>query len=248
MLAGRAQQAAAGWSFNPVGVVFDGANDYLTAASLTGQADSAQVTFSAWIKPDSSNVGIYAQDTAARFEIYWDSGFGLVISETNGASTRLFSSALVLSTGVWQHLLISIDMSNASKRHVYIDDASVSMSWNTYNTSAVLNFTPASGNHVVGDFNNYNFPFDGAMADFWMAPGEYLDLSVEANRRKFITAGGVPAFLGNKGELPTGAPPLIYLGGRYGKASNWNVNRSRNGDFSLTGSLGTDATPPGVLL
>ena len=34
------------------------------------------------------------------------------------------------------------------------------------------------------------------LAEVWIAPGQYIDLSIESNRRKFITAGSKPVELG----------------------------------------------------
>eukprot|EP00951_Prasinocladus_malaysianus_P002741 scaffold19422_cov43-Prasinocladus_malaysianus.AAC.1 len=55
------------------------------------------------------------------------------------------------------------------------------------------------------------------MAEFY-ATREFLDMSVEANRRKFVSASGAPVLLGVDGSLPTGNAPDIYLSGDSG---NW---------------------------
>lgn len=39
----------------------------------------------------------------------------------------------------------------------------------------------------------------------------FMSLSVEANRRKFIAAGGTPQWVGRHGEIPFGEPAAVYL-------------------------------------
>lgn len=51
------------------------------------------------------------------------------------------------------------------------------------------------------------------MGHFYANLAQALDLRIEANRRKFVTADGGPADLGGNGEMPTGAIPAFYLDG-----------------------------------
>jgi hypothetical protein len=65
---------------------------------------------------------------------------------------------------------------------------------------------------VIGDSTttgseNY---FDGDIAEVYIAVGQWLDLTVQANREKFVL-GGKPVNLGADGSLPTGVAPTIYL-------------------------------------
>jgi hypothetical protein len=57
--------------------------------------------------------------------------------------------------------------------------------------------------------------------DYWV-DDSYIDLDVEANRRKFITAGNTPVNLGNNGQLVNGTSPQLYFGGL---SSNWLSNK-----------------------
>jgi hypothetical protein len=77
----------------------------------------------------------------------------------------------------------------------------------------------------------------GDIADVWLAPGQFVDFRIEANRRKFIDALGKPVFLGANGELPTGvAPPVFHSG----DATEFIVNKGSAGDvFSLKGAIRT---------
>lgn len=73
-----------------------------------------------------------------------------------------------------------------------------------------------------------------------MAPGVYMDLSVDTNRRKFIDISGRPVALGPDGSLPTGSRPALYF---TGASSVWHNNRgSGGGGFTVSGGLTTAAT------
>ena len=72
-----------------------------------------------------------------------------------------------------------------------------------------------------------------------------MDLSVTANRRKFINASGAPRYLGASGELPLGAAPDIYCKVPTGAAdaTGFATNRGTAGNFTITGTLGLIAGP-----
>lgn len=83
--------------------------------------------------------------------------------------------------------------------------------------------------------------FLGDMADFWFAPGQFIDFSIVGNRRKFITAGGAPVFLGATGELPTGTAPAVFF---TGGASSFGTNKGTGGTFATTGTLTNASSHP----
>ncbi|HXJ61893.1 MAG TPA: hypothetical protein VNU68_35085 [Verrucomicrobiae bacterium] len=85
------------------------------------------------------------------------------------------------------------------------------------------------------------------VADLWFGQtGDFVDLTVEANRRNFISATGGARFLGVTGENPFGVTPPLFLT-RDGAATTFTVNNGRGGPFSISsGTLGDPATnPPG---
>jgi hypothetical protein len=86
---------------------------------------------------------------------------------------------------------------------------------------------------------------DGGMAELFFAPGQFLDFSVQSNRRKFRSSGGKPISLGADGSTPTGTKPLIYLHLDDAEtANNFATNRAGNGNLTVTGALTTRATSP----
>lgn len=91
-------------------------------------------------------------------------------------------------------------------------------------------FSDSVGSNFVGD-----------AADTWIAPGQFIDFSVEANRRKFIDVNGKPVDLGADGSTPTGtAPPMFFSG----NAAGFPTNKGTGGVFTLTGSLTNASTSP----
>ena len=82
---------------------------------------------------------------------------------------------------------------------IYVEDASdASISFNTNDTIAY-----ATG---VTDWqlSNVGQPANNDIADFYFDPTTFTDLTVTANRRKFISAGLAPVNLGTNCATPSG--------------------------------------------
>jgi hypothetical protein len=135
----------------------------------------------------------------------------------------------------WHHVLISVDTSNTSNRHVYFDDSSMGGSWDIYTVDSIIDYTVQLNIGRRG-VNNTRY-LKGYLADVWIDFDNYIDFSVEANRRKFISAAGLPVNLGSDGSLPTGSAPEVFLSG---PAADWHTNKGTGGGFSEVGEL-TDA-------
>ena len=87
-------------------------------------------------------------------------------------------------------------------------------------------------------------PFEGDIADVWIAPGVDLRESgdiPEATRRKFSTADNKPVDLGSDCSAPTGTVPAICFSG---DASTFGTNKGNGGAFTLSGTLTNAATSP----
>ena len=134
---------------------------------------------------------------------------------------------------------MSWDMAVTS--HVYVNDASDKNQVTL--TDDTIDYTKEDC--VVGAQGDGTFKFDGCLAELYFAPGQYLDFSIVANRRKFISASGKPIQLGRRGELPTGTAPLVYQHLDKGEAvANFATNRGPGGDFTITGTPDTGSTSP----
>lgn len=234
------------------GATFDGTTDYLTrGAGLTGAADSKLLTFSGWFKWDGAVEGgrVVASVTTVggatqRTRVHFDSTPGsnrFSVSGYNAAGAQILAAgaAQIPVAGRWCHYLFSADLSNAAKRHLYIDDVSdVNVGTHTNDT---IDFTMADWG--VGALPDGSIKLDGDLADVWFMPGVYIDFSVEANRRKFIDSMLRPVGLGADGSLPTGTPPLIFLSG---EIAAWHTNKGTGGGFTVHGALAEASFVTGV--
>jgi len=182
----------------PEGVSFDGSNDYLSRTSdLSGNSDSKTFTFSAWVYVayDGSSKWPYVINFGSNGDFYisnTESNQSLSLVANNSGGTRILQIAS--GVGSWaintlNHALISVDLANSSNRHVYINDALVSATWNYY-TNDSINFTNSLIN--IGANKNSIAPMYGRLAHVFL-DYTYRDLSIESNRRLFIDSDGKPA-------------------------------------------------------
>jgi hypothetical protein len=179
-------------------VEFDGTSDYLRRSSdMTGNADGKTFTFSCWLyKKSDSSYSIYNNRNASGygFQVFASSSTKITIYATNASGTAVLNmqnSTSEMSLYTWTHILISMDLSNASNRSVYINDVdkTSSFSFSAYSNDNI-DFT--QGDHFVASRLATDAKFDGRLSNVFL-DYTYRDLSVEANRRLFITADGQPA-------------------------------------------------------
>lgn len=225
---------------DPVVAVFDGAYYLRRVGGLTGATDSKQFTFSFWLRLDAIGItqSIIRSATAlagstARTSIYIDAAGRVVVEAYNAAGTKILDQqSSPLTAGPLFHVLGSFDLANASRRHLYVTDVS-DIAVNITFTNDTIDFTMPDWS--IGDRPDGGAsPLSGQLADVWFAPGVDYDLTVEANRRKWIDADGNPVDLGADGSTPTGSAPAIFLSGDlYG----WHSNKGYGEGFSPIGTL-----------
>lgn len=256
----------------PTGFVCDAAHFDGTAARMdragtfTGQASSGSGIFSIWLKAShaASLAGnfVFLMDQSASpgnafFSVNLTSGLGAGFNEDgiqiagfDSTVTRVFgvttSSGLTDASTAWIHYLVSWNTATpAVKVMVNGADHSADGTVDTVSGSVAL----ASANAPrVGYLNNLGTVqqwYQGGMAEVYFAPGQYLDVTVAANLQKFRTSGGKPENLGTDGSTPTGTAPLVYLHlDDLQAASNFATNRTGKGNYTITGTLTTEATSP----
>lgn len=235
----------------PLGAAdFDGSAARMArGAGLTGAADSKTGIFSSWLRLDSGGDGTnryFLQSGSAgvgrtTFVLLSTNIFSFVEMNAAAATILQISSTTAYTSGAtWLNVLASWDLA-ANASHLYIND--VSDQTVTTRTNDTIDYTDT--NWFAGSSNFGDFWFNGCMAEFYYAPGQYLDFSTLANRRKFIDANRRPVSLGTTGGLPTGTDPLIYFHLDKGEAvANFATNRGTGGNFSITGTLTAASTSP----
>lgn len=233
---------------------FDGTNDYMVlGAGLTGAADSKSGIFSCWVRLDGGNAaemeicngvtllgGSFRRFTARRMST---NVFNVLCNRASDgtAAMQISTSGTYTSAATWLHVLASWDVSTVGARSLYINDVS-DLVENTF-VDTTLDYTVADVG--VGALPSAGSKLNGALAELYFAPGQYLDFSVVANRRKFISSALKPVYMGIDGAGPTGTAPLVYQHLNDGEAvSNFATNRGTGGNFTITGTLDTGSTSP----
>jgi hypothetical protein len=173
-----------------------------------------------------------------------------VLNTTGGAlnSYSTASTPLYTASPVWHHMLASWDVSpvnpDPSIATFYIDDVD-SISAPPAPTSVTADIGYNSPEVMAGADHLGTTKFNGSMAELYFNTVAYMDFTVVANRRKFISSLLKPMDLGADGSLPTGSPPIVYFHLADGEApANFAINRGTGGNFSITGALTTASTSP----
>jgi hypothetical protein len=226
-----------------VAVNFDGTNDYLTrGGGLTGAVDSKTLTVSTWIKNNSDGsfktlIESYVSTTIRHQFLKRDiNNLSMVLQNSAGTvilNVRTTSGSNAAANG-WKHYLLSVDLSDVGKRWLYLNDVSDYQSI-TY-TNDTIDWTLDDwyfGNSLSSSL------LSADLANFLFWPGVYLDCSVTANRRMFISAAGKPVHPQVSIDA-LGVPKMAF----YGQLSDWPTNKGSGGAFTMHGALTASATDP----
>lgn len=222
-------------------VQFDGSNDWLERdADLTGIVDNKVGLLSYWFDPrggDATNMHVLANSTV-KMKTWRHSGGTLrVLCQDGGLILNMLSTGSYVAANGWIHLLASWDLGNA-KAHLYIDDADDLNVGALTLVDGVIGYS-ASDWAVGADVAGGN-KLNADLAELYFT-NEYMDITVESNRRKFRTSLGKPALLGADGSDPTGTAPLVFL---EGATPSWHTNDGSGGGMTEFGALTDGASSP----
>lgn len=227
----------------PEGVDFDGVKDYLSRSSdLVGNVDSKTFTFSCWVYLPSSytnnavikeiyNNG-YAQGIAIVLEDTTVNHYFIVYTyNTSGEAIGNFKIPIAspIKRDTWNSIIISCNMSNTGSPKIYVNDIYNGVAV-TQLTNESINFT--NNTHNVGKYSAGNGTFKGRLSHLFL-DYTYRDLSIEANRRLFITADGKPTPTATLKALN----PILYLPLK--DAATAHINEGTGGNFTLNGTIAT---------
>lgn len=237
-----------GGTYQANAVNFDGTNDYLTRGSdLTGSADGKEITLSFWYKPTAlgaTRAVLTNTDNRVYFAV--NSSGAFVFSAYNSSNDVILSAGTntdPITAGNWHHIIVSVDLSNSSNRHVYVDDLPITTNYGVY-IDDDMNFTESDWSFGApdggGGSGSGGIRIYGDVSDVWF-DDTYIDISVEASRRKFISPSGRPVNLGDNGSTPTGSSPLITL---KNPTDTWHTNVGTGGGFTENGTLTTATSSP----
>ncbi|CAG1006024.1 hypothetical protein RHIZO_03226 [Rhizobiaceae bacterium] len=211
-------------------------------STISGATDGPRYTLSTWFRmlPQASNqtTQVLFENNAGRIQLgfYSDAAsdplYDVWISGKNSSDVwhvDMYKNDYI-AENVWYHLVASFD-TTLGAGHVYVNDQE--LAYNVLDVSSGGQAMDVQTNAYFMHFYGWANGFRGDVADFWF-DNVYLDLDVEANRRKFRSASGRPVNLGVDGSTPTGSQPLIFFSG---DRTTWATNKGRGGAFTLTGSL-----------
>lgn len=197
--------------------------------------------YSQWVCSPLGGGGIHASigPSFVPFLGFGSTGVNLTgVGVAGGSSNSTIYSgsfAPALINGIRSHMILSVDTVTETIQ-VYINDQPVTLS-GAWEAGGPWYFNLNYG------FGRWDWDVSGALTsgaypgigDVWCAsPPGFVDLSVTANRRKFINADLSPVDLGATGTAPFGYQPSIYLSVRPGGvATDILINRG-GGNPTLT--------------
>lgn len=227
-------------------VKFDGTNDSLTrGAQLTGAADGENLLFSAWFnfKGGDDAVLQFLAGSTNRIQVFRRASNEIQITFKSSNPTTLYNGQTVnkfntVINGGWRHLLIAAQLDVTPIVQIFVDDAVQTQTVFTAPVNGDIDWTEAD--FAVGATTGAANKLNSDLAEVYLT-NEFLDISVESNRRKFITALGKPVELGADGSTPTGTAPLVFL---EGPTVSWHTNDGSGGGFTENGALTDGASSP----
>lgn len=217
------------------GVQFTGGSSNLDITF--SPANDLEFTFSTFFYPTGLDVYLFQINPGgtANLQVYLDGAGNVSISGRTTAGIEVLSvgtPAGLVTINEWNHIAVSIDLFDSGKRHIYINGTAVSPTWTTY-TDAL---GPLGWNTQI--FRIFPNPDTFQLQNFYLATGQYLELSVASNLQKFIR-GNRPVSFGTTGELPTGTQASIAL---TGTAAEFVTNLGNGGTVSTGGAPLTTTT------
>jgi hypothetical protein len=212
---------------------YDGTNDYLSRASdLTGNTNTSTITFSTWVwvneAPASADQIISI--AAGNFEVTINSSLQVQVVGFNGTAKLNATATTLVPLKTWCSIVMSFDMTDTSKRAIYINDVASSVTWTTYVSSTLA--TVGTPHRVAGISTQI---YMGRLSNVYL-DYTYRDLSIEANRRLFVTADLKPAL----GQAALN--PIMYL--PMSDPTAPGLNQGTGGNFTLTGVVARSGRGP----
>ena len=229
----------------PEGVSFDGVTDYMSRSTdLVGNVDSKTFTFSCLVYRtdkgsnheifnflDSADVG----NTLCQLFLYSVNGsVNLTLRDGTSTTAGAYLSTIFVPMDTYTHLLFSVDMTNQSISNLYINDRLDGGNWSQFVNTPIKFSTPLK--KIGGVYYTASSAYKGRLSNLFIAR-EYLDLSIESNRRIFITADGTSTSA-YQNWLDSGRGNVM-LSLPMKDAATAHLNEAGTGDFVQNGTLAT---------
>lgn len=221
------------------GAAFDGSNDYLTrGAGLTGAADGKKGTLVVFctFAAASSAVEYLLANTGLALALRRNADGTIELLAENSGGTVILdisTSEAYDATDTLYCIMASWDLATPGSQQLYVNDVS-DLVTSTF-TNDTIDYTV--GNWYIGADDSGANKFGGNLYTVYLDTTNNIDFDTESNRRKFLDDSDRPVFLGERGEVPSGSQPILFLGND--PNLNFEVNRGSGGGMTVTGSLGS---------
>lgn len=225
----------------PEAIDYTKAFDYLSRASaLVGNADGTTFTFSCWFYLTDATRRLYLFSSAEaagsnnkKIDISLDGNdVTLAVNQASGFSLFNKVTAITVPLNTWCSLIVSLNTAVPTSGRIALNETVYTIDSGTIGGTMLfdvpafrINYgvsTGASGStcRVAHTFLDYT----------------YRDLSIEANRRLFITEDLKPA----SGQADLN--PIMYLPMK--DVDTWHVNEGTGGDFTPNGTVAVSGRGP----
>lgn len=232
--------------FEANAVTFDGSNDVSKHdGALTGGVAGTVLLASVFVRLNALNInqvilGANVTDQPIEMRIASSNRIFISVRPAAGGGSTANIIGPVLTTGQWYHILITLDTNSLGNTRGYLDGVEMIYNQRQANTG---NIGWDGTNWAVGNRHDVSVNFANFDISELYATNELLDITVQANRDKFLKSDGTPEDLGSDGSTPTGTQPLIYMSG---DAAAWNagINKGSGGNFVMSGAVTDSANEP----
>lgn len=211
---------------------------------FAGISDTNVGTFSMWYKflggDGSHRIPFLLSSGGSKFQLWCSNTNRWTLFTVNAAGTQsiydqLSTAAAGTADGNWHHVLWSWNTSTGAIP-IYVDDVGPL-------ATSVFAASPGVGVDYTGSMQFWaqnaggGNKFNACYAQMYVNTDEFVDITVEANRRKFVSAAVKPVNLGADGSVPTGNQPSMFFNS---PAASWLVNSGYGGDLTAQTSAPTD--------
>ncbi len=219
----------------PLGTDLDGANDFLSRSSdFSGNADGKVFTTSFWVyrrNPFERNIITSGNPNHLLVQAEGDNTLSVLAHNTGGSLILSAGSSLTIPIKTWTHVLVSVDLANASNRSMYINDAEDSgVSWSVY-TDADIGFTQSEW-AIGSDISGAN-TLQGRLADVFL-DYTYRDLTIESNRRLFTTISSSKGLVSVGGDALAVLNPIMTA---FTDPEDQTLNQGTGGAWTVNGTM-----------
>lgn len=239
--------AASGGGFSANATTFAGDGQaYLQNTASFGGADGNTGIFSVWVKPNASGTIeriIYSTAGHVRMARVSDNTVEIVLTDSAGTTLiHANSTGTITADGNWHHVIASWDRATDNNITFAVDGT-------TGTTITTFLSTAEDPDPIDYELFLWNIgglggtdDMNGCLSEVYIAPNQFIDLTVQANREKWRSSGGSPVDLGSDGSTPTGTAPRGYFKNEF---STFTTNSGTGGNFSKEGTTAlTSCTAP----